>query len=64
MTLLKPKSFKKTQLKLGLSQGLLAEIENYCQFAGIDKPSDFFVQAAEYILENDKDWKKHLEKDI
>ena len=35
---------------------LLEEIQQYCAAFHIEKPELFFVQAAQYILQHDKDW--------
>ena len=63
MALLNPKDrSKRIPISLRLPEQLLAEIGDYCQWIGIAKLQDFFEQAAEYILDNDHDWKKESKK--
>ena len=35
---------------------LIEEIQQYCAAFHIEKPEIFFVQAAQYVLQHDKDW--------
>ncbi|MCD8500084.1 MAG: hypothetical protein LRY43_03360 [Gammaproteobacteria bacterium] len=35
---------------------MLEEIQQYCAAFYIEKPEEFFIQAAHYVLANDKDW--------
>ena len=46
-------------VKLSIETDLLEEIGKYNEFAKIGSTDDFFIEAAKYILDNDKDWKKH-----
>jgi len=41
-----------------MNESLLNEIKAYCEWANIHKPTDFFIQAIDYILKNDKEWRK------
>ena len=59
MPLIKP--YKKIQneiLKLSCPNDLLEEIQRYCAAFHIEKSEDFLVQAAQYVLETDKDWSR------
>ena len=37
---------------------LIDEISAYCKWLSIARFQDFFEQAADYILQNDKEWKQ------
>jgi hypothetical protein len=54
-----PKS-KKITLSLRLDEELLIKVKSYNEWVGIDRVDDFFNQAARYVLEKDKDWKKRM----
>ena len=63
MALLTPQNrSKRTQVTIRLPEHLLSDISDYCRWLGIAKLQDFFEQAAEYILDNDQDWKKERKK--
>lgn len=54
-----------TQLKsnrisvtISLNENLLNEVKAYCEWAGIERTGEFFIQAVDYILKNDKEWRK------
>jgi len=44
-------------MKLIFDAELLARVEKYCSFGGIEI-NDFFAQAAEYVFRKDKEFKK------
>lgn len=52
------KRSKRVPISIRLEESLIDEIGAYCSWASIARFQDFFEQAAEYILKNDKDWKK------
>lgn len=57
MPLIKPnKKVQNESLKLSCPSDLLSEIQQYCAAFHIERPEEFFVQAAQYVLEHDKDW--------
>lgn len=59
MALLDPKKrSKRVPVSLRFEEQLMDEIGAYCKWLGIARLQDFFEQAAEYILKNDKDWKQ------
>lgn len=59
MALLDPKKrSKRMQVTFRLEESLISEVSAYCQWLGIARLQDFFEQAADYILKNDKDWKQ------
>lgn len=63
MPIIKP--YRKVQnetLKLSCPSDLLEEIQRYCVAFHIEKPEEFFVQAAQYVLEHDKDWTRSKNK--
>lgn len=51
---------KRMTLTVSIQKSLLDEIKAYCQWAGISRPSEFFIQSMDYILKNDKEWRKVL----
>lgn len=54
-------AYKKVQnelIKLSCPSDLLNEIHQYCTTFHIEKSEEFFVQAAQYILNHDKDWNR------
>ncbi len=60
MALLNPtqKKSKKTSIIVTVDQSRMEEIKTYCTWAHIDRLSNFMLQAADYILKNDKEWRK------
>jgi len=46
-------------IKLSIESDILEEIKIYNEFAKIASIDDFFAEAAKYIFDNDKDWKKY-----
>ena len=50
--------FKRVPLTVSISESLLKEIKGYCGWAGINRPTEFFIQAMDYILKNDKEGRK------
>lgn len=50
--------FNRTTVTISLSENLLNEVKAYCQWAGIERTGEFFIQAVDYILKNDKEWRK------
>lgn len=60
MPIIKSINTKKSQkIKLIISQELLDEIRKYCSWAKVENENTFFIQAAEFILKKDSDWKKY-----
>jgi hypothetical protein len=47
---------EKEQLRIGIKKVVAQNIRQYCEWAGISKPDDFFEQAAEFVLSKDKEW--------
>jgi hypothetical protein len=59
MTLLDPKKHsKRVPISFRFEEQLMDEISAYCKWLGIARLQDFFEQAADYILKNDKDWRE------
>lgn len=46
----------KEQIRISIETKVLEKIREYCDWAKITKPDEFFEQAAEYVLAKDKDW--------
>jgi hypothetical protein len=46
----------KEQMRISIDTKILDQIKQYCEWASISKPDEFFEQAAEYVLSKDKDW--------
>jgi len=51
------KSAKK-YIRLSLSDSVLEEAKNYCQWANIGKLDDFFELTAQFIFKKDPEWKR------
>jgi len=51
---------KRITLTLSIQESLLKEIKAYCAWAGIDRPTEFIIQSIDYVLKNDKEWRKAL----
>ena len=59
MPLITKKKSNNITIKIAIDSELAEEIEKYCTFAKLDSKDDFLNESAKYILERDKDWKKH-----
>lgn len=46
------------KIKLEINKEIYAEIQRYCEWAGIGEIDHFFEEAATFIFSKDKDWKK------
>lgn len=61
MPIIKSKSKKeKEQIRISIDKSIIEKIRQYCEWADVQKPDDFFQQAAEFILSKDKDWLNHI----
>ncbi len=49
---------KRMTLTVSIHESLLTEVRAYCSWAGIQRPGEFIVQSIDYILKNDKEWRK------
>lgn len=55
---------KKIQVRIRLSENILQEIHQYCEYSGI-KHRDYFIEkACQYIFNHDPDWKKIKSKNL
>lgn len=60
MPIIKSSNTKKSQkIKLIIDHELLDEIRKYCSWAKVENENVFFIQAAEFVLKKDSDWKKY-----
>lgn len=59
MPLIKPVSTETVALRIKFPKTLETQIQSYMRWVGVEDPSTFFQQAAEYILNHDKQWKTH-----
>jgi hypothetical protein len=50
---------EKEQIRISIEKPILEKVRQYCEWANISKPDEFFEQAAEIILSKDKDWIVH-----
>ncbi len=58
MALLKPSAAtNKTQMRITIDAETAARINAYCNFTGIKKVDEFFEQAAEFVMQKDREWK-------
>ena len=61
MPIIKSKEKKeKEQIRISIDKSIIEKIRQYCEWADVQKPDDFFQQAAEFILSKDKDWLNHI----
>jgi hypothetical protein len=61
MPIIKSKEKKeKEQIRISIDKPIIEKIRQYCEWADVQKPDDFFQQAAEFILSKDKDWLNHI----
>jgi len=51
------KMIKKT-VTISLEENLLIEANAYCQWRQINSIKEFAVKSMQYVLKNDKDWRK------
>jgi len=59
MALIKPVNTESVGVKIKYPKILDIQIKEYMEWVGVEEPSIFFQQAAEYILNNDKQWKTY-----
>lgn len=61
MPIIKSKSKKeKEQIRISIDKAIIEKIRQYCEWADVQKPDEFFQQAAEFILSKDKEWLNHI----
>ena len=61
MPILKPTSKSgMSAISAKMPTHLKEDISEYCKFANISSLQEFLIQASEYILSRDKEWKKHI----
>lgn len=48
---------KKEKLKVNINSEIIAKIEQYCQWAGIEDLGYFIEEAASFVFSKDRDWK-------
>ena len=53
------KSTKKEKIKVTINSSVLQEINDYCQWAGIDDVDFFIEESACFVFGKDKEWKDH-----
>jgi len=54
------KKAKKIKIKpQEIDENIYKEINDYCQWVGIDDVSFFIEEAARHVFKTDSDWKKH-----
>jgi hypothetical protein len=53
---------EKTQLRVRISNTVLNEVEQYCEWADIKYRDYFIEQACKYIFNSDNDWKEYKMK--
>jgi hypothetical protein len=66
MAIIKPKpTVKRTQVRINIDTEVLADVEQYCEYAKFKKPDEFFEEAALHIVSKDKEfreWKDNKSK--
>jgi len=53
------KTTETEKIKFNINSGLAREIEKYCEWVVVKDVGVFFEQAAEFVLNKDKEWKRH-----
>lgn len=53
------KATKKEKLKATVSSSVVQQMNDYCQWAGIDDIGFFIEESACFVFEKDKEWKDH-----
>lgn len=48
----------KKSMTVFLDENLLTEVNSYCQWRHIKSIKEFAVKSMQYVLKNDKDWRK------
>ena len=57
MPLIQPtRKIQNEAIRLLCPMSILSEVQQYCTAFHIEKQEDFFIQAARFVLQNDKDW--------
>jgi len=59
MPLIKPVSTETVGIRIKFPKQLDIQIKAYMQWVGVDEIDLFLQQAAEYILQHDRQWKAH-----
>ena len=60
MSLLKPKTNEEDKsLSIVLPESIAEEVEAYCEWVGFKTTSEFFEEAATFVLKRDRDWKAY-----
>jgi hypothetical protein len=63
MPIIIPKAkIEREQIRISIEKPLIEKITQYCDWAGVKKPDEFFEQAALYILSKDKDWLHYMQE--
>lgn len=62
MPLISSKQSKDVQVRVRLKQDVLDEINQYVGWAELPNINVFFEEAALFVLQKDKDWKKEKAK--
>jgi|GEM_PF-1118348 len=59
MLILPEETAKKIQVRVRISENIMQEIKEYCDWSGI-KTKDYFIeQACKHIFAHDEEWKEH-----
>lgn len=62
MPLIKAVDDTTVNIKAKIPKSLNTEIEQYMKWVGLANVNHFIEQAVEYVLKNNKDWKKEKER--
>ena len=49
---------EKTNIRIRINSEVAEQVNAYCQWAGIEEVSHFFMEAAKIVLLQDKKWRK------
>lgn len=63
MLIFQEKEENKIQFRIRMQSSIFKEIEEYCQWAGIQYRDYFIQRACEYIFTHDEEWVKYKNKE-
>jgi DNA-binding transcriptional regulator GbsR (MarR family) len=50
---------EKEKIKIDINKEIYKNIQNYCEWSGIEDINHFFEESANFIFSKDKDWKDY-----
>ena len=59
MPIIRSRTAATEKVKFQVSAALIEEVKEYCEWIAVKDVVIFFEQAAEFVLDKDKEWKKY-----